>query len=99
MISALTKYETDLTEWLHRSILIAPCTVVGELDELDLSEESMGAVDIERANGVYAELGPTWDADIEVLCEVYGEIGCSEIREKDPLEWMPMSYKNLAHWD
>ena len=88
MIAALTKYETELTEWLHRSILIAPCTTLSFLDEPDLSEESMGAVDIARANGVYAWLGPTWATDIEVLCDVVDGSVCSFLRELDPLVYM-----------
>ena len=98
MISALTKYETELTEWLHRSIFIAPCTVGGELEEAYLTESSMGEVDLERANGVYAQLGPTWDTDIDVLCDAFGWWGCRYYRRLNPEYSMPMSYKNLAHW-
>lgn len=97
MIVALTKYETELTQWLHRSILIAPCTIEGDSDETNDNWYTRAMVSLERENGVYAYLGPTWDTDIEVLCDLVGWSECYDLRSLDPLSVASTSFKNFEH--
>ena len=43
MLVALTKYESELSPYLNKAILLTPCTLLGEETEPDLTQESMEA--------------------------------------------------------
>ena len=69
---ALSKYEDELSNYIHRAILMAPCVYLNlgpDTDEIDISEQSMNSIGWERELGVYAYNGPNWDRDVEVICE------------------------------
>lgn len=54
-------------------------------------------VGIEMPVEVYAKAGPTWDYDLNVLCETYGEYACEFYSAIDP-DQQCMSFKDEAHW-
>ena len=57
MMIALTKYETELSNFIHRAILLAPCQSTYEDGaELDLSDEAINYTGYQyiRDMGVYA---------------------------------------------
>ena len=48
---ALSKYDSDMNQWLNRAVLMAPCVWLGkEPDEIDLSEENMNSFGWFRKN-------------------------------------------------
>ena len=84
MLVALTKYETELNQWLNRTVLLAPCTVAGNASKPDLSESATKYIDIEREYDVYAKAGPTWEEDLDTLCNAFGWWYCRYYRRVDP---------------
>ena len=69
---ALSKYEDELSQYIHRAVLLAPCgylTLGQELDEPDLSQKSMNNVGKLRDIGVYATNGPHWERDLQTICD------------------------------
>ena len=54
MLVALTKNETSVMDSFQRAILLAPCTVVFELTDPDLSELAMGAIGLARGRSIYS---------------------------------------------
>jgi len=72
MLIALTKYETELSNYIHRAILLGPCHEVHEDGaELDLSDEAIDMTGYQyiRDMGVYAVAGPTWEDDLQTICD------------------------------
>ena len=71
MFVALTKYEDELSQYLEKAVLLTPCTIIGANTEPDLSEGAMNSVQWFREElGIQAMVGPTWDDDVEKICEV-----------------------------
>ena len=69
---ALSKYESELSQYLNRVVLMAPCaylTLGEDTDEIDISQESMESIGWERELGVYSTNGPNWERDLEIICE------------------------------
>ena len=80
---ALTKYEDELSQYINRVILLAPCQILGYGNEIDLSEDSMNVVGEYTSIGVYAWYGPNWDQDVDTLCEHYGWWQCRQFTKVD----------------
>ena len=97
MLVALTKYESELIQWLNSAVLLTPCTIAGTASEPDLSYASTVYVDIEREYGVYAKVGPTWEDDLDTLCTSFGWDNCAYYRNINANQ-QAMSFKTDAHW-
>ena len=68
MTVALTRYESELLEYLHKVVLLAPCYLAGSDREPNLTEASMSEVTDYSSIGVYAINGPTWQQDLVKIC-------------------------------
>ena len=70
MLVALTKFEQELSSYLNRVILLAPCMIgLTDKTEADLSWGNMSQVDHLRKDlGIQAINGPTWEDDLAHIC-------------------------------
>ena len=68
MTVALTRYESELVEYLHKVVLLAACYLTGAEREPNLTEASMSEVTDYSSIGVYAINGPTWQQDLVKIC-------------------------------
>ena len=82
MMVALMHHEDTLDQYLERVVFIGPCTIVWGTDEVDLSEKAMNKVSEYRDAGVYAFHGPTYDEDIEVICEFVNRLKCRYFKNR-----------------
>ena len=96
---ALTKYESQLSQWLNRVISLTPCfATYPEGAELNLSEEAFGEVGYWWDLGVHATNGPNWEEDKETICNSLGWWNCRWTKAIDRWNIAPYSNKNLDHW-
>ena len=82
---ALTRYESELSQYIHRAILMAPCIYLNlgpDTDEIDVSEESMNEIGWLRDLGVYAYNGPNWENDLQTICDNRSEQECNKYTNK-----------------
>lgn len=98
MLVALTKFEQELSSYLNRVILLAPC-MIGLTDETepDLSWGNMSQVNFLRKDlGIYAINGPTWEDDLALICTA-NPLDC----HNQSLAYLtqPMSTKCYEHWN
>ena len=83
MQAALSKYDSDMSEYLNRAVLIAPCVWLGrENGEIDLSEENMNSIGWQRELGIYAINGPNWERDLAKICANRSEKECEQYSKK-----------------
>ena len=77
MLVALAKYETELTSYLNRVILLAPCMIgITDRTEPDLSWKGMSFSyrslswgQLRQDLEIQAINGPTWDEDLAKICK------------------------------
>lgn len=75
MQSALSQYDAQLGEYIHRAILLAPCVYVEielESETDDLTEENVNMIGWEEDLGIYVYGGPNWERDLEIICRERG---------------------------
>lgn len=95
---ALMKYESELSNYLNRAILLAPCTAEYEDgDNPDKTRKWLDEPGEMRSIGVYVTHGPTWEADYENICENLSQKTCKEYKRVNGDE-TPISTKNNDHW-
>ena len=64
------KYESELSNYLNRVILLAPCTAKYEdSEDPNQSKEWMDEVGFLRSIGVHVNYGPTWEQDVVTICD------------------------------
>ena len=67
---ALLKYEQELSNYIHRAILLAPCTAeYKDGDNPDDAKPWLDEVGLLRSIGVHALYGPTWEDDVQKICD------------------------------
>ena len=98
MLVGLTKFEAQYAQYLNRVVLLAPCTVIDNTFEAGLSEESMAEVGWFRSIDVYATLSPTWEWDVNAICENTDSTDVCETYQNYPAYLQPESMKADDHW-
>ena len=74
MMIALSKYETEMKNYLDRAILMAPCTIVVNANPIE-SLKAPGVLEAEmKKAGIYALFGPNFDKD--EICEKSSAEAC-----------------------
>lgn len=97
MLVTLTKYESELSNYLNKVIMMAPCTgPFKDGDDPDVLKASQEEIGYMRGIGVYALYGPNWQTDLETICAA-DALRC-EGYKIDTGVAAPYSTKNLDHW-
>ena len=98
MLVALTKFESEIAKFLHRVVLLAPCTVIDNTFEAGLSKKSMAEVGWFLSIDVYATLSPTWDWDVKAICRNTDDKDVCKYYKNYPKYLQPESSKADDHW-
>ena len=96
---ALSKYDSELKNYLNRAILLAPCTVSDNSTTLPNFEPGVLYDEMVKA-GVYASFGPNFNTD--AVCEKSSEEACKFAGSidgyfADPMDRMPVSFRIYDH--
>ena len=78
MTIALTFNEDRLTSKLNKVVHWAPCTILGQKDTTDLSQESIEEIGQLPNIGVYSTPSVRWDEDVANICANLDEKTCDK---------------------
>ena len=78
MTIALTFNEDRLTSKLNKVVHWAPCTILGQKDTTDLSQESVEEIGELPNIGVYSTPSVRWDEDVANICANLDEKTCDK---------------------
>lgn len=78
MTIAMMQNQAKIAQYLNKSIILAPCTVLGATEVADLSPENTATVGALWNLGVYSTPTDDWATDYESICNNLGEPYCSQ---------------------